>query len=158
MQYAEYSGFAVFARICKSLQNVLLGEIFLHPRIRLRGGGRCDLDRLGGRIFALLVPLLIAELLIDRGAAGKNTRAEHRGDAKKAHASRSASHTNGFDNWPSKHSLDLHGVKHGENYAPKEGAMALRYRPHGVTAKFQCNARLDAVCRVFECGTPDRWR
>src|ERR1700692_4460863 len=87
MQNAEHRGFAMFSGILKGLQNVLFGEIFLHPRISLRGGRRGDFDRLGGDILALLVPLLIAEFLIDRCAADENARAEYRSHGKETHAS-----------------------------------------------------------------------
>src|SRR3984957_9600662 len=87
MQNAEDRGFAMFSGSLKGLENVLFGEIFLHPRISLRGGRRGDFDRLGGGILALLVPFLIAEFLIDRCTADENASAEHRGHGKEAHAS-----------------------------------------------------------------------
>jgi hypothetical protein len=47
VQYTEHGGFAVFPGILKGLQNIFLGEIFLHARIGLRGGRFGDRDHLG---------------------------------------------------------------------------------------------------------------
>ena len=80
MQDAEHRGFTMFTCVLKRLEDIFFCKIFLHASIGLGSRRRSDDDSLGGGRFAFLIPLLIAEFLIDRSASHKEIRDQNRGE------------------------------------------------------------------------------